>query len=179
MKSILISAGHGGPDPGAVSPDGKYREADLALALRDEIAAAVRQAARLEVAEDGPDRVNWPLRDALGIASAMSGVEVEIHFNAGPPAATGVEALSRPEHQTLAQSLSKAVADATGLPLRGQAGWKDQSAGQHHRLAFCQAGGVILEVCFISNPNDMRAFAAARPQVVSNLAAAITTAARG
>jgi len=42
--------------------------------------------------------------------------------------------------------------------LRGDAGWIDQSKSQHSKLAFVQSGGLIIEVCFISNLSDLSAY---------------------
>ncbi|HEV2707056.1 MAG TPA: N-acetylmuramoyl-L-alanine amidase [Pyrinomonadaceae bacterium] len=169
MKAILVSAGHGAGDPGAVSPNGKLKEADLALVMRDTVASMLR-ARGCRVVEDGEDGQNLPLTYALTIARQTPGPKVEFHFNAGPPTATGVEALSLPQHKPFAQALAKTVSAATGLVARGANGWKDQSSGQHHRLAFCQAGGVILELAFISNDGDMNRFLANEERVAIGIA---------
>ena len=42
------------------------------------------------------------------------------------------------------------------IPLRGKAGWKAENSGQHSRLGFIsQGGGIILELFFISNPDEL------------------------
>lgn len=179
MKPALISAGHGGNDPGAVSRDGRLREADLALVLRDTVAALLR-ARGVTVIEDGADRQNLPLTAAINHARNTPGaVKVEFHFNAAAsPAATGVEALSLPRHKPFAQALAKAVSAATGLAARGANGWKDQGSGQHHRLAFCQVGGVILELAFISNKSDMDRYLANEERVAAGIADVVERFAR-
>lgn len=174
-KTILVSAGHSTVpprDPGAVGNG--FKEADLTLKLRDAVAAAIRSnTPNISVTEDGADGVNDPLAKALVLARRAD-VAVEFHWNAGPATATGIEVLSKPKHKAFAQRLAKAIGDATGIRLRGDKGWKADNSGQHHRLAFCEAGGLIVEVCFISNSADMAAYLRNFPGVVQNLAAAIS-----
>lgn len=167
-KQIFLSAGHGAGDPGALSVRG-HKEADLALELRDATAAALR-AAGADVLEDGRREQNLPLRDALKMAREVDGPKVEIHFNAAGPAASGVEVLCHPQHRRLAQSLARAVAVELVSPLRGDFGWKPANAGQHHRLAFCEAGGLILEVCFITNEGELNTYLAKRQEIAKALA---------
>jgi N-acetylmuramoyl-L-alanine amidase len=159
MKVILISAGHTnvqGQDRGVAS--GKFYEGVETLKLRDRIATLLRSRG-VSTLEDGADGINDPLKRALALAKAAT-VAVEIHFNGGVPKATGIEVLAKPKHKDLAQKLAGAVHAATGLVLRGDKGYKPDDSGQHHRLAFCEAGGLILEVCFLTNSSDMAAYVA-------------------
>ena len=169
-KRVFISAGHGGSDPGAVSLNGKYREADLALRLRNLVFAGLRTRG-VEVISDGEAGENKPLRDAVEIAKKNStGISVELHFNAAGPSASGVEALAYPNHRVLCQRLCGVIANRLGSPLRGDLGWKPQDSGQHHRLAFCEAGGIILEVCFISNKAELRTYLQSEKDIADALA---------
>jgi N-acetylmuramoyl-L-alanine amidase len=85
-------------------------------------------------------------------------IAVEFHFNAALGPATGIEVLCKPSKKALAQKIAKVMHEITGLPLRGDAGWKADNSGAHHRLGFCEAGGLIIEVAFISNEGDMKAY---------------------
>jgi N-acetylmuramoyl-L-alanine amidase len=177
--AIFLGAGHGGADRGAISPDGKLKEADLALRLRDAIAEHLT-ARGLTVITDGKPGENRPLAASLALARAVEGPRVEIHFNSAlMRGASGVEALSKSWRKTFAQRLCAAVAEATGLKLRGEQGYRPDNAGQHRKLAFCEIGGVVLEVCFLSNPDDMRAYLANEATVAANLADALERAAAG
>ena len=156
-KTILISAGHSTVPPkdsGAVGNG--FVEANEALKLRDSTAALLR-AKGFIVTEDGVDGISEPLTKAVALARRAS-IAIEFHFNAGPPKATGIEVLSKPNKKALAQKIAGAINRATGLVLRGEQGWKADNSGQHHRLAFCEAGGLIVEVAFISNTTDMSAY---------------------
>lgn len=169
MKTILVSAGHNDNDPGAVGNG--YKESTLAVKMRDRVAKALRGLG-FTVLEDGEDGVNEPLNRAIQLCR-QSDIAVEIHFNAGQPTACGVEALAKLPLRKLSQDLCLAVNKAAGIKLRGDKGWKLDSSGQHHRLGFCEAGGVILEVCFISSASDMAAYAGKKEQVAEAVANAI------
>lgn len=63
-----------------------------------------------------------------------------------------------PKDKKLAQDLSKAVADAFGSRLRGEKGWIDQSKSARGKLGFVNAGGLIVELGFISNDEELAQF---------------------
>lgn len=65
------------------------------------------------------------------------------------------EVLSAPKDKGLANRLSAAVAGALKLRDRGA---KGEGSGQHSRLAFVQAGGLIVELFFITNRDDLKAY---------------------
>lgn len=151
-KSLFISAGHSRSDPGAVGNG--HTEADIVLAFRDAVAEELR--GKVELTTDGQRGQNLPLRDAVKAASGYD-VAIEFHCNASESAkSTGVETLSDPEDFPLGQALCEAISDTMGIPNRGA---KPEGSGQHSRLAFVSdGGGIIVELFFISNPDDMRAY---------------------
>jgi N-acetylmuramoyl-L-alanine amidase len=127
-------------------------------------------AAQIEVLTDGTGDVNQVLKEAIALAKTAN-IAIEYHFNAGPSSATGIEVLSLVGKKALAQRVAGAIRQATGLKLRGSdSGWKSDSSGQHHRLGFCRAGGLVVEVCFISNAADMAAYVCSFQAVVNNVA---------
>lgn len=169
MNTIYISAGHGGGDVGAVNPRLNLKEADLAVKLRNAVVHYLKEA-EVPYNTDGFATANQPLRQALPGAKAAKHA-VEIHFNAAEArSASGVEALAGGHNKALAQKLCQAVVDVTGSKLRGDKGYKPENAGQHHRLAFVQAGGIILEVEFISNDEAMKVYNDAYWRVAKNIA---------
>ncbi|HMV47815.1 MAG TPA: N-acetylmuramoyl-L-alanine amidase, partial [Blastocatellia bacterium] len=156
MKQVFISAGHGGGDPGCVANG--HKEADLTLYLRDRVAAILR-GKLVHVVTDGREGVNKPLRDAVEMAKRNEGPSIELHFNAaGNLGASGVEVLANPELKPLAKELAWEISRVLQSPLRGQMGWLKPSEGQHHRLAFCEAGGLIVEVCFMTNSAELNKY---------------------
>jgi N-acetylmuramoyl-L-alanine amidase len=166
----LISAGHGGADPGACANG--YTEAAIALEMRDLVSSRLLQM-RHTVFCDGAMGENQPLRQALALVKGTD-LAVELHCNAATsPAATGVEVIAPPALKLVAQRIARAIAAETGQRLRGEAGWIDQSKSQHAKLAFVQAGGLIVELVFISNTADLNKFMAAKDRVAMALAGAI------
>ena len=155
-KIIVLTAGHSNTDPGAVN--GSDREADIAQDIRNIVASILHDDYGLTVRTDGEGKGNLPLREAVKLIRG-SDVAIEFHTNAAASkAATGVEALSTPKNKRWCQVLSRAVADATGWKLRGDGGFKPDNAGQHSRLAYAQAGGIVFEPFFISNDADLKLF---------------------
>jgi len=170
--SIFISAGHGGTDPGAVA-NGR-READIAVEFRNMVAFYLRRDGVLFDA-DGEGSENLPLSKAAAMARSHH-VAVEFHCNAAGPTATGVETLSKPASQALGAKLCEAVAGQLGIRNRGA---KLDNAGQHSRLAFAEAGGVILELLFITNPADLAAYDARKWLAARAVAEVLINADRG
>lgn len=173
---VLVSAGHtnvAGMDQGAAGNG--FIEGKEAVEIRDRVAAILRERG-VSVLEDGADGVSEPLTKAIVLARKAD-IAVEFHFNAGPPAATGIEVLSKPNKRPLALRLAAAINRATGISLRGgDGGWKSDQSGQHHRLGFCEAGGLIVEMCFISNASDMAVYEANFEAIVRGIAEVLATA---
>lgn len=170
-KIIVLTAGHSNTDPGAVN--GSDREADIAQDIRNITASILRDDYGLTVKTDGTGKGNMPLREAVKLIRG-SDVAVEFHTNAAASkAATGVEALSTPKNKRWCQVLSRAVADATGWKLRGDGGFKPDNAGQHSRLAYAQAGGIVFEPFFISNDADLKLFKERKWAICRAIATAI------
>ncbi|WP_180128147.1 MULTISPECIES: N-acetylmuramoyl-L-alanine amidase [unclassified Acinetobacter] len=152
---VTITAGHSNSDPGAV--DGKYKEAELVRQFRNAVTHYLREAG-LQVKTDGTGTKNDPLSAAVKLIQGSS-VAVEFHMNAAASKqANGIETIALPKDKKLAQDLSKAVADALGGRLRGDNGWIDQSKSARGRLAYVNAGGLIVELGFISNEVELAAF---------------------
>lgn len=159
-KSIFLSAGHSDSDPGATAitkQEGKVvtlREADYAVEMRNMVAFYLQNAGLL-IELDGHGTLNMPLREAVQKARKHP-IAIEFHCNASAdPRATGAEVLSGPKDVKLSAEVSRALAEGLGIRNRGA---KPEAAGQHHRLAFVQAGGLIAEMFFISNPQDRLAW---------------------
>lgn len=151
-KSLFISAGHSDTDPGAVGNG--HTEADIVTKFRDMVADELE--GRVKFDTDGRRGQNLPLSKAIDMA-ARHDVAVEFHCNAfSSPAATGVETLSAGHDYPLGEALCEAISDTMGIANRGA---KGEASGQHSRLGFIsRGGGIIVELFFISNPNDVAAY---------------------
>ncbi|WP_312307699.1 N-acetylmuramoyl-L-alanine amidase [Acinetobacter variabilis] len=150
-----ITAGHSNTDPGAVN--GKIKEADLVTNFRNAVSFYLREAG-IQVKNDGTGSQNDPLSSAIKLIKGSS-VAVEFHMNAATSKqANGVETIALPKDKKLAQDLSAAVATALGSRLRGDNGWIDQSKSARGSLGYINAGGLIVELGFISNEDELARF---------------------
>lgn len=150
---ILLSAGHSNSDPGAVANG--VREADIAVEARN-IVRHKLESAGYPAVSDGDGAVNLPLAAAVKLVAGKE-LALEFHCNAAVnPLAGGVECISLPHLKKEAQAISAAISKVMGAKLRGDNGWIDQSKSQHSRLAFVNAGGIIVELFFLSNPAELK-----------------------
>lgn len=154
---VAVTAGHSNSDPGAVN--GKIKESELVTNFRNAVAFYLREAG-IETKTDGTSTRNDPLSSALKLIKGSSNA-VEFHMNAAASKqANGIETIALPRDKKLAQDLSAAVATALGSRLRGDNGWIDQSKSARGSLAYINAGGLIVELGFISNEAELAAFQA-------------------
>jgi N-acetylmuramoyl-L-alanine amidase len=92
VKRVVIDAGHGGEDPGAVGPNG-LKEKDVALKIALKLGELLRDRHGLEVIYTRSSDVFVPLVKRPAIANSMKAdLFISIHLNASPdPKAKGVE----------------------------------------------------------------------------------------
>lgn len=175
-KTILVSAGHSTVAPKDSGATGNgFVEADETLKVHDAVAKILRDK-KITVTTDGEDGESQPLKKAIALANKAD-IAVEFHFNSsGSNKASGIEVLCGSGQKSLAQKLAAAVAQATKLNLRGDKGYKAEDSGQHKRLGFVGAGGLIVEICFISNPEDMKVYLANFAKITTNLANVLSVA---
>ncbi len=166
---IFLLAGHGGGDPGATGVDGRqeYREA---IILRDAIMRNLPSGHPMFIDSD-QDNLHTVLRKAR---TGPGSVTLDIHFNAASSSvATGVEVLvgddAGPEDLMLASDVLDVVLKHTKLRNRGI---KKEGQTPRKRLGVMRESGAVclLEVCFITNPGDMKAYDATRDAIAKDLA---------
>lgn len=151
---FTVTAGHGARDPGAVAADGRTTEAALMTELRDIVAMKLKSMGH-QVKTDGDRWMNLPLVHALTLVPG-SDVAIELHTNSAESAgARGVEVISLPAQREMARTLARRIAHVLEIPVRGAGGWIDQSQSARGRLGFVRAGGLVVEVFFISNPEEL------------------------
>lgn len=172
LHTVMLSAGHSDVRPGIVANG--YKEADIVLQFRDDVSARLDGLGIRHVLDGDPGE-NLPLRDAVPIANAAD-IAIEFHTNGGGPGATGVETLSRAHNKPLGAELCRVTADLLGIANRGA---KPEDAGYHERLAFVSGGGgLIFELFFLSNANDLYQFKQHYDEFVDAVAGVIADAAR-
>ncbi len=84
LRRIVVDAGHGGKDPGAIGPHGA-REKDVALALAREVGKQLEEELGCEVILTRNSDVFLPLEERTGIANKVGAdLFISIHANASP-----------------------------------------------------------------------------------------------
>lgn len=152
---VTVTAGHSNTDSGAVS--GKVHEQVIATDARNIVAWYLRNAG-ITVRTDGVGKENQSLSEAVKLVNG-SDIAIELHCNAaGNPKAKGVEVLANPRHKGLAQRISQSIAGVIGTTVRGDKGYKPENSGQHSRLAYVQEGGLVVEMFFITNQEELDAW---------------------
>jgi N-acetylmuramoyl-L-alanine amidase len=176
---IYLLAGHtvvNGRGTGAFGVDG-FDEAVEAAKLRDDITKLLRSRG-VAVTND----VNTtPLAKVVAWLKSIVKKDdkvIEIHFNAGQPAATGAECFvaskSTYEENILSGKIVKVICQILGIRNRGV---KAEFESQHKTLAIVSvpsaAVNVLVEVCFLSNKNDVALYRKHYNELVEALANAI------
>ena len=171
--NFTVTAGHGGSDPG--NTWGGHHEAKLMTELRFLVALKLRQAGHM-VREDGLRGENWSLRDAMGLVAGAD-LALELHTNAAAnPSAAGVEVLADLRHADPAKRIARAIGGVLQIPTRRQEGWYphvDFIKSRGHAAGFVRMGGLIVEVFFQSNPEELRRYLERRWLVASAIASAM------
>jgi LysM repeat protein len=100
--------------------------------------------------------------------TSPNSIVVDIHFNAGPPTATGTETLIPSDNtlfeRQLAEKISDIIHKCLGIRKRGNhnghLGVKTEAESHHGRLGWMRLTGenILLEVCFITNKNDIESY---------------------
>lgn len=165
MKRIFLSAGHSDTDPGAVAFG--RTESAIVSEFRD-LVAAYLEAAKIPYARDrrAGGSLNLPLKDAVKMIQAED-LAIEFHLNAASETATGVETLSAPKDYAFCTKLCEVIANRLHIRNRGA---KPENSGQHSRLAFVQAGGIICELFFLTNKSDLALYDASKEKLASDIA---------
>lgn len=151
MIKIVLDAGHGGSDPGAVGPTG-LRESDVALKITGRVTdLLLRRNIDVVLTRQGDQRVS--LSERVNIANkAKADYFVSIHINSATnPKATGTETFAFPGSiagNRLATSIQKNLVQAIGLANRGV------KYANFTVIANTNMPACLVEVAFINNPTE-------------------------
>lgn len=171
---FLISAGHGGNDPGNTS-NGRS-EAEICVRLRNIVAKKLTDLGH-DVITDGIGKENWVLGRAIRLITGR--VSLEIHTNASSNVmASGVEVVSLPKDKQLAQLIAVSVAKTLVTNVRRDRGWLDPKIIEKERgffPGFVRGGGMILETFFQTNKRELDSYDAKEWLVASAIVEALTS----
>jgi N-acetylmuramoyl-L-alanine amidase len=171
-KPLYITGGHqvlNGKGTGAHGVDG-FDEAKEARKLVTDIIAHQKKWYGLDALTDkDSDTLNAVIAHQVKVVE-KDFVCIDVHFNAGPASATGCEVFIPTTHtdeeQALAKELVTAISDTLGLKKRGgklkALGVKTEAESQHPRIGMLSKPykglNVLLEICFITNEKDVKAY---------------------
>jgi len=168
---IYLSAGHHNADPGAVS--GNYVERDLTKEMRDFINQSLPKG---QVINDKDFETNSVYQSRIKPGSGS--VVLDLHFNAGPPTATGTEVYVNKadfnNKNSLSYKMATEICSVTstilGIPNRGV---KIESSSQHTRLGILNLGSgvsALWEICFISSVLNMQKYTECKKELSKKIA---------
>jgi N-acetylmuramoyl-L-alanine amidase len=170
---IFISAGHNTKglktDPGAIGNG--FKEADLTVEIRDLVIAELKRLKIPYISDNDDERLGTYLER---IKTGNGSVVLEFHFDASAnSSATGTTALIEAEADRLDRAFAKELSDATAniLGIRNR-GVKTEAESHRGRLALMREEGIIclLEVCFISNSQDVALYKANKEKLAMQIA---------
>lgn len=152
-KKICINFGHGLGDPGAVSSTG-LTERELIEEFGNKLITQIKNCG-VEVVEVTDHWGNLP----NSINATKADLCVSLHFNAfNTTSATGTEvAYWSQKGKELAKKIANEIFFVLGLPLRRDKGvYNIQGQRGSYLLASTYMPTVLLEPCFITNPNNVQ-----------------------
>ncbi|MCM3783951.1 N-acetylmuramoyl-L-alanine amidase family protein [Neobacillus mesonae] len=148
-KTVVIDAGHGYQDPGAIGVTGK-KEKDFNLSLALKIEQLLKKESGINVIMTRDDDTFLELSERVKVANnAKADLFLSIHANSGPASATGSETYYyRSNSKSLANTVHKYMVQAAGLRDRGV------KTGNFAVIRDTTMPAILLEVGFLSNKND-------------------------
>ncbi|MBT2288527.1 N-acetylmuramoyl-L-alanine amidase [Paenibacillus albidus] len=149
-KLIVLDAGHGAKDSGAVGVTGKY-EKNFNLAIVMKAAELLKQEDKFDVVLTRSDDTFLELKERVAIANNLKAdLFISVHANSsGSSSASGTETYYKREaSKALAKVMHKYLVQATGLSDRGV------RSGNFHVIRETKMPAVLLEVGYLSNKKD-------------------------
>ncbi|WP_068617239.1 N-acetylmuramoyl-L-alanine amidase family protein [Paenibacillus tuaregi] len=148
-KLVVLDAGHGGTDPGAISVKNR-KEKDFNLAVVLKVEALLKNNKNIDLVLTRSGDTYPTLSDRVKIAEKLKAdIFISVHANSGPAAASGVETYyTRNSSQELAKVMHKYLVKSSGLTDR-----KVRYASLHVTRETTMPA-VLLECGFLSNKND-------------------------
>ncbi|GAA0135470.1 hypothetical protein YSY43_23100 [Paenibacillus sp. YSY-4.3] len=146
---VVIDAGHGGTDPGAISVTNK-KEKDLNLSIVKKVEALLKKETQLDYVLSRSTDVYVTLQDRARLANDLNAdLFVSVHANSGSATASGVETYyTREESVPFANVMHKYLVRSSGLSDR------KVRAKSLHVTRETTMPAVLLEVGYLSNKSD-------------------------
>ncbi|MFD2926073.1 N-acetylmuramoyl-L-alanine amidase [Halobacillus naozhouensis] len=149
-KTIVVDAGHGGFDPGSIGVSGSY-EKTLTLQTAQQLKQTLEQnGAQVIMTRSNDSYVSLSARTIISNAS-QADLFISVHYNSYPQAAsaTGINTYYYHSNaKSLASNIQSGMVGTTKLRDRGI------RHGDFHVLRNNNKPAVLLELGFLSNPNE-------------------------
>ena len=116
---VVIDAGHGGHDPGAISVSGEIKEKALTLALAQELRDRLVERGRVRIVMTRDDDRYLTLEDRTAVARRLgASLFLSIHTDSAPnPLARGATVYSLSDVASDAEAARLAAVENSGIPL--------------------------------------------------------------
>lgn len=154
---IFLTAGHHNLDSGATGNG--FVESKETIRVRNRVTELLR-AKGVDVWNDSDNLTLQSVINEITKRSKPNDIICDIHFNAGGTSATGVECFVPNESIKTELLLAAELCKSSEVLKIRNRGVKRERDSQHKRLGMMRPNGinVLLEVAFISNPNDMKSY---------------------
>lgn len=148
-KIVVLDAGHGYQDPGAISVNGR-KEKDFNLAVALKVDKLMKNDASINLVLTRNDDSFLELKERVKIANDLKAdIFISIHANSGASTANGTETYYKKDDSVkLANVVHKNMLAATGLKNR------QVRFGNFHVIRETNMPAVLIEAGFLSNTSD-------------------------
>lgn len=172
-RKIIISAGHGGNDPGAVANG--YTERDLAIEFRELLVKELLLLGVKPLIDDNKNALVQTLQWLKGVLKSDKTVCIDIHWNAAIPKARGTEIIIPDKPSLFESSFAKEILDvfvSNGFTSRGV---KTESQTARKRLGWMRpsAENILIEMAFLTNTLDLELYKMVKYKLAKELAVVI------
>ena len=174
---IILTAGHTGAGTGAQCATTQFDEGAETIWLRDRVAEILTNRYGLVVLMDDDNASLSLVRKQINAEAQTDDIVIDFHFNAHTnPNTRGTETIVSDDatdtELRIASRFAHITAQTLEIPLRCI---KSESQTPHKRLAMLHLTpqSIILEVCFITSPDDAEAYRKNRYKLANKLAQTI------
>ena len=171
-RKIIISAGHGGNDPGAVANG--YTERDLAIEFRELLVKELLLLGVKPLIDDNKNALKQTLAWLIGKYSSKD-ILLDIHWNAASSKARGTEVIVPDNASIFENNFAKNILNvfvSNGFVNRGV---KPESQTARKRLGWMRppAENILIEMGFITNLLDINLYQNLKYKLAKELALVI------
>ena len=171
-RKIIISAGHGGNDPGAVANG--YTERDLAIEFRELLVKELLLLGVKPLIDDNKNALKETLAWLVGKYSSKD-ILLDIHWNAASSKARGTEVIVPDNASIFENNFAKNILNvfvSNGFVNRGV---KPESQTARKRLGWMRppAENILIEMGFITNLLDINLYQNLKYKLAKELALVI------